>query len=42
MGLWLAQPRRVKALRWWIIALVATGMSLNYLARSTLSVAAPT
>ena len=42
MGFWLAQPRRVKALRWWIIALVATGMSLNYLARSTLSVAAPT
>jgi ACS family hexuronate transporter-like MFS transporter len=29
-------------LRWWIIALIATGMSLNYLARSTLSVAAPT
>ena len=39
----LAVPRlRIKALRWWIIALVATGMSLNYLARSTLSVAAPT
>ena len=29
-------------LRWWIIALVTLGTILNYLARSTLSVAAPT
>ena len=29
-------------LRWWIIALVTIGTILNYLARSTLSVAAPT
>lgn len=29
-------------LRWWIISLVALGTILNYLARSTLSVAAPT
>jgi len=42
MGLSATQPRRIKGLRWWIIALVATGMSLNYLARSSLSVAAPT
>ena len=30
------------ALRWWIIALITLGTILNYLARSTLSVAAPT
>ena len=29
-------------LRWWIISLVTLGTILNYLARSTLSVAAPT
>lgn len=29
-------------LRWWIIALVTLGTVLNYLARSTLSVAVPT
>ena len=29
-------------LRWWIIALITLGTILNYLARSTLSVAAPT
>jgi len=29
-------------LRWWIIGLVTLGTILNYLARSTLSVAAPT
>ena len=28
-------------LRWWIIGLVTLGTILNYLARSTLSVAAP-
>ena len=33
---------RLRGLRWWIIALVAIGMATNYLARSTLSVAAPT
>lgn len=35
------KPRRGH-LRWWIIALVTLGTILNYLARSTLSVAAPT
>lgn len=30
------------ALRWWIIGLITLGTILNYLARSTLSVAAPT
>lgn len=34
-------PRRLP-LRWWIIGLVTLGTILNYLARSTLSVAAPT
>ena len=34
--------RRRLPLRWWIIALVTLGTILNYLARSTLSVAAPT
>lgn len=34
-------PSRL-ALRWWIIGLVTLGTILNYLARSTLSVAAPT
>lgn len=33
---------KVKSLRWWIIGLVTLGTVLNYLARSTLSVAAPT
>jgi ACS family hexuronate transporter-like MFS transporter len=33
---------RVGKLRWWIIGLVTLGTILNYLARSTLSVAAPT
>lgn len=33
---------QLRGLRWWIIALIATGMATNYLARSTLSVAAPT
>lgn len=32
----------IKHLRWWIIGLVTLGTVLNYLARSTLSVAAPT
>ena len=34
--------KRVGSLRWRIIALVTLGTVLNYLARSTLSVAAPT
>lgn len=33
---------RIGKLRWWIIALVTLGTVLNYLARSSLSVAAPT
>ncbi len=34
--------QRIGRLRWWIIGLVTLGTVLNYLARSTLSVAAPT
>lgn len=34
--------RTIRNLRWWIIGLVTLGTILNYLARSTLSVAAPT
>lgn len=34
--------RTIRHLRWWIIGLVTLGTVLNYLARSTLSVAAPT
>lgn len=34
--------RTIRHLRWWIIGLVTLGTILNYLARSTLSVAAPT
>lgn len=34
--------RAIPKLRWWIIGLVTLGTILNYLARSTLSVAAPT
>lgn len=34
--------RTITRLRWWIIGLVTLGTILNYLARSTLSVAAPT
>lgn len=33
---------KVKGLRWWIIGLVMLGTILNYLSRSSLSVAAPT
>lgn len=33
---------KIRHLRWWIIGLVTLGTVLNYLARSTLSVAAPT
>jgi ACS family hexuronate transporter-like MFS transporter len=35
-------PQGAGRLRWWIISLVALGTVLNYLARSSLSVAAPT
>lgn len=34
--------RSIARLRWWIISLITLGTILNYLARSTLSVAAPT
>ncbi|MFP1132091.1 MFS transporter [Asticcacaulis sp. W401b] len=34
--------KRIGHLRWWIIALVMLGTIINYLTRSTLSVAAPT
>lgn len=34
--------RRLLGIRWWIIALVMMGTIINYLTRSTLSVAAPT
>jgi ACS family hexuronate transporter-like MFS transporter len=34
--------RQAPRLRWWIIGLITLGTVLNYLARSTLSVAAPT
>ncbi|HEY0685503.1 MAG TPA: MFS transporter [Steroidobacter sp.] len=33
---------KIRGLRWWIIAVVMIGTSLNYLTRSTLGVAAPT
>lgn len=42
MAIAVAPVFKIKGLRWWIIALVASGMAINYLARSTLSVAAPT
>lgn len=32
---------KVKRLRWWIIGLVCLGTIVNYLSRSSLSVAAP-
>jgi ACS family hexuronate transporter-like MFS transporter len=34
--------RHIKGLRWWIIGLVMFGVALNYLSRSSLSVAMPT
>jgi ACS family hexuronate transporter-like MFS transporter len=34
--------RTIRALRWWIIALVMLGALLNYLTRATMGVAAPT
>ena len=34
--------KKIKGLRWWMVSLVTTGLIVNYLARNTLSVAAPT
>lgn len=36
------RPRTILGLRWWTIALIMLGAIINYLTRSTLSVAAPT
>ncbi|WP_416770778.1 MFS transporter [Pseudomonas sp. RHF3.3-3] len=33
---------KIKGIRWWMIGLVTCGLMVNYLARNTLSVAAPT
>jgi ACS family hexuronate transporter-like MFS transporter len=33
---------KIKGIRWWMVALVTFGLIVNYLARNTLSVAAPT
>jgi ACS family hexuronate transporter-like MFS transporter len=33
---------KIKGIRWWMVSLVAAGLVINYLARNTLSVAAPT
>ena len=33
---------KVKGIRWWMVGLVTAGLIVNYLARNTLSVAAPT
>jgi len=33
--------RKFKGMRWWMVSLVAAGLIVNYLARNTLSVAAP-
>lgn len=34
--------RHIRGLRWWIVGLVMFGVALNYLSRSSLSVAMPT
>jgi MFS transporter, ACS family, hexuronate transporter len=34
--------RRFKGMRWWMVGMVTAGLIVNYLARNTLSVAAPT
>lgn len=34
--------KKIKGLRWWMVSLITTGLIVNYLARNTLSVAAPT
>ncbi|MDB5732989.1 MAG: transporter [Variovorax sp.] len=33
---------KIKGIRWWMVSLVTAGLVINYLARNTLSVAAPT
>ncbi len=33
---------KIKGMRWWMVGLVTAGLTVNYLARNTLSVAAPT
>src|SRR5476649_2710949 len=33
---------KIKGIRWWMVALITAGLVVNYLARNTLSVAAPT
>ncbi|MGB8972932.1 MAG: MFS transporter, partial [Pseudomonas capeferrum] len=33
---------KIKSLRWWVVGLMIIGLIINYLARNTLSVAAPT
>lgn len=33
---------KIKGIRWWMVGLVTAGLIVNYLARNTLSVAAPT
>ena len=32
---------KIKGVRWWMVGLVTAGLIVNYLARNTLSVAAP-
>lgn len=34
--------RKIKGMRWWMVGMVTAGLIVNYLARNTLSVAAPT
>ena len=34
--------KKIRGMRWWMVALVTAGLIVNYLARNTLSVAAPT
>lgn len=34
--------KTIKGVRWWMVCLVTIGLTINYLARNTLSVAAPT
>lgn len=32
---------KIKGIRWWMVGLMTVGLIINYLARNTLSVAAP-
>lgn len=34
--------KKIRGMRWWMVAMVTAGLIVNYLARNTLSVAAPT